>query len=194
MSKPVLNPSGSSRDLPPDHFEVLPPEGKGRGVQNQALSHLIAYLMDNVIKIPGMRRGIGINPILDLIPVLGDSAATVVQMFTIFEGARRGVPKIILARMGTNILLNGAVGMIPGVGEAFSWWYRPSSRNYQLLLKHAPQTGGSAVAPARTSSKDYLFVITLLAVLLVVMGFFIAVGFYVFVLAWHLLKQAFGIA
>ena len=187
MSKPVLGRSVSTNpQTPPDHFEVLPPEGKGRGEGHQAMSHLIAYLMDNVLKLPGMRKGIGINPFLDLIPVVGDGAATVIQMLTIFEGARRGVPKIVLGRMGMNILLNGAIGTLPVVGEAFSWWYRPSSRNYQLLLKHAPQDGGVAVAPRRSSAMDYVFVFGLLAVVLIVMGLFIALGFHILSALWHL--------
>ena len=188
MSKPVLGTGPTNPQTPPDHFEVLPPEGRGRSEGHHATAHLIAYLMDNVIKIPGMQKRIGINPLLDLIPLgFGDAAATIAQVLTILEGARRGVPKIILARMGTNILLNGMVGIVPGVGEAFSWWFRPSSRNYQLLLKHAPQDGGSVAAPRRTSGADYVFVFGLLAVVLIVMGVFIGLGFYVLSAIWHLL-------
>ena len=189
MSHPVTlsKSSVSAPGTPPDHFEVLPPgRGAGGGLQQQALSHLIAYLMDNVLKVPGLKKRIGVNPILDLIPGLGDGAATLIQMLTILEGARRGVPKIVLARMGTNVLLNGAIGILPGIGEAFSWWFRPSSRNYQLLLKHAPQDG-AAVQPRRTAAGDYLFVFGLLALVLVVMGVFIALGFYVLGAIWHLL-------
>ena len=173
----------------PEEFEVLPPERKNAAAPGQeALSHLIAYLMDNVIKIPGLQKRVGINPLLDLIPLgFGDAAATLAQMFTILEGGRRGVPKIVLARMALNILLNGAVGTVPLVGEAFSWWYRPSSRNYQLLLKHAPQSGGVAAPPRKTSFGDYAFVFGLLAVVLVVMGMFIALGFYILRAIWHAL-------
>ena len=190
MNQPVnLSKSGASAaGTPPDHFEVLPPErGAGGGLPQQALSHLIAYLMDNVIKIPGLSKRIGVNPLLDLIPGIGDGAATLVQMPTILEGARRGVPKVVLARMGTNVLLNGAMGIVPFVGEAFSWWFRPSSRNYQLLLRHAPQDG--TVQPRANHAGDYLFVFGLLAVVLVVMTIFIILGFYVlglvFVPLWH---------
>lgn len=191
-AKPVLTKSGSSASssgTSPDDFEVLPPEGKRHGLQQQAMSHLIAYLMDNVLKVPGLRKRIGVNPILDLIPGIGDSAATVIQMLTILEGARRGVPKIILARMGTNILVNGAVGMLPVIGEAFAWWFRPSSRNYQLLLKHAPQDGGAAGTVRKTSNGDYLFVFGLLALLLVIMGVFIAIGFMLFVGVFHYIQH-----
>ena len=188
-AKPVSTPN-----TPPDHFDVLPPEGRGGpgsvtgpgGGQQQAISHLIAYLMDNIIKVPGTKRGVGLNPILDLIPVFGDGAATIMQMLTIMEGARRGVPKIVLARMGANVLLNGAVGMLPGVGEAFAWWFRPSSRNYDLLVKHAPQAGGSVNAPVRPASAgNYLFVFGLLAVVLIVMVAFIFLGFLVLKALWN---------
>ena len=57
------------------------------------------------------------------------------------------MPKIVLARMALNVLLNGAMGMVPGVGEVFSFWFRPSSRNYNLLLKHAPQAGPASRRP-----------------------------------------------
>lgn len=188
MSKPVVGRSvPTNPQTPPDHFEVLPPEGRGRGEGHQAISHLLAYLMDNIIKVPGLQKRIGINPLLDLIPFgPGDALATIAQVVTILEGARRGVPKIILARMGTNILLNGLVGIIPGVGEAFSWWFRPSSRNYQLLLKHAPQDGTTPQV-RRHSSGDYLFVFGLLAIVLVVMGVFIALGFWLLTALWHFL-------
>ena len=190
-AQPVSKPPGPG--TPPDHFDVLPPEGRGQpgrgsqgSAQHQALSHLIAYLMDNILKVPGTKKGIGLNPILDLLPVFGDGAATIMQMLTIFEGARRGVPKIVLARMGANILLNGAVGTIPGVGEAFAWWFRPSSRNYQLLLQHAPQAGGAVTAPARRSTTgDFFFVFALLAVVLIVMGMFIFLGVLVLKALWH---------
>ncbi len=187
-AKPV-----STSKEPPDHFEVLPPEGRGQpnspvgpgGLRQQALSHLIAYLMDNIIKVPGTKKGIGLNPILDLLPVFGDGAATIMQMLTIMEAARRGVPKIVLARMSMNILLNGAIGILPGFGEAFAWWFRPSSRNYDLLVKHAPQAGGAVAAPRKASLGNYVFVFGLLAVVLVGMGAFIYLGFAVLRAVWH---------
>lgn len=188
MSTPVFAKTvPPSKDTPPDHFEVLPPEDKRRGLQNQALSHLIAYLMDNVVKVPGLGKRIGVNPFLDLIPVLGDGAATIVQMLTILEGARRGVPKIVLARMAMNILLAGAVDMFPPVGAPFAWWFRPSSRNYQLLTKHTPPGATAAPQPGRNHAGDYAFVFGLLALVLVVMGVFIAIGFYALAAVWHLL-------
>ena len=143
------------------------------------ISRLIAYVMDNLVKVPGTNARVGINPFLDLIPFVGDGAAMFISAATILEGARRGVPKIVLTRMGLNILLNGAVGTIPGVGEAFAFWFKPSSRNYQLLLQHSPAAG---VAPRKTTAREWAFVIGLVAALLIVLGALVGVGF--FVIAW----------
>ena len=192
---PFGKPSGSSAvQTPPADFEVLPPEGKagpgGRpgvpGSHEEIISRLIAYVMDNLIKIPGTKARVGVNPFLDLIPFVGDGAAMLVSAATIVEGARRGVPKVVLARMGLNILLNGVVGTIPAVGEAFAFWFKPSSRNYQLLVQHSPAAG----APVRrNTTRDWAFVIGLVAVLLVILGALIGVGFYVIAWIYHALTR-----
>ena len=202
MSVPPLSPKSGSAGWE-EPLEVLPPERRGGSnfgggpgpvdPRHQALSHLIAYLMDNVLKVPGTQKTrIGINPILDLIPGIGDAGATVIQALTIIEAARRKVPRIVLARMALNVLLNGAMGVLPGVGEVFAFWFRPSSRNYNLLLKHAPQDAPAGTQPAsRTHAGDWLFVIGLLAAVLVVMGFFIALGWYILVMLGHGLAHLF---
>ena len=173
---------------PPADFEVLPPERQGGtgvpGSKEEMISRLIAYVMDNLVKVPGTKARVGINPFLDLIPFVGDGAAMFISAATILEGARRGVPKIVLTRMGLNILLNGIVGTIPAVGEAFAFWFKPSSRNYQLLVQHSPAPG----APAhRTTAREWAFVIALVAGLLIVLGALIGVGFYVIGWLFHAL-------
>ena len=165
---PFGKKSGSSAvQTPPADFEVLPPEGKGGarpggsgapGSHEEVISRLIAYVMDNLVKIPGTKARVGVNPFLDLIPFVGDGAAMFISAATILEGARRGVPKVVLTRMGLNILLNGIVGTLPVVGEAFAFWFKPSSRNYQLLVQHSPAPGTAA---RRTTAREWAFVIGL---------------------------------
>ena len=190
---PLGKKSGSTAvQEPPANFEVLPPEGsRGAsarpgvpGSKEELISRLIAYVMDNLFKVPGTKARVGINPFLDLIPFVGDGAAMFISAATILEGARRGVPKVVLTRMGLNILLNGIVGTIPGVGEAFAFWFKPSSRNYQLLVQHSPAAGTPA---RRTTRRDWAFVIGLVALLLVVLGALVAVGFYLIAWLYHAL-------
>ena len=192
MSASPLSPKPGSAVQEP--LEVLPPERGGRGgpvtgdPRHQVLSQLIAYLMDNVLKVPGTQKmRVGLNPILDLIPGIGDAGATVIQALTIVEAARRKVPKIVLARMALNVLLNGAMGVIPGLGEVFAFWFRPSSRNYNLLLKHAPQDAPAGAQPSRNTAGEWVFVVGLLAGVLVVMGLFIGLGIHILAWLWHAL-------
>ena len=152
---------------------MLPPAGKGGVVSsNDATARLIAYVMDHLIKVPGTKATIGINPFLDLIPIFGDSAAVIISALTIFEGFRRKVPNVVLARMGLNVLLNGLIGVIPGVGEVFSFWFKPTSRNYQLLQQHSTPLG----AARKGTWQEWGFIIGLLAVVLIGLGLFLGLG------------------
>ena len=201
---PFGKKSGPAVETPAADFEVLPPECRGNagrgarpgatgptGAREEAISRLIAYLMDNLIKIPGTKKRIGINPILDLLPIFGDGAAMLISAGTILEGARRGVPKPVLVRMAMNILLNGIVGPIPGVGEVFAFWFRPSSRNYQLLTQHTPAPG----APQRKATRrEWFAVYGMVALLLIVLGAFIAIGFYIVAAIVHGLGHLFGLS
>lgn len=53
--------------------------------------------------------------------------------------ARLQVPQIVIARMGLNLLINGAVGAIPITGDLFSIWFRSHARNAELLRRAATQ-------------------------------------------------------
>lgn len=148
-------------------FEVLPPDRQGGP---GSLPRLIAHLMDNFLKVPGTKVRIGLNPFLELLPLVGDGAAMLITGTMIVEGARRGLPKMILARMASNTLLTGLVGTIPVVGEAFAWWFKPSQRNYHLLVEH------SRDGARKTTWKDTAFVFGLIALVLVLIGLFVGLG------------------
>lgn len=176
-------------ETPAVEVEVLPPE-RASGSSSDALPRLIALLLDNLIKLPGTKRRMGLNPILDFLPgfgEVGDAAATLVSSLTILEGARRGLPKVVLARMAGNVLLNGLVGTIPFMGAAFSFWFRPSQRNYDLLRLHTSST--LAAGRRRSTAGDWLFVTVLLLGVLLIAGLFIGVGFYV---SYQILKALVG--
>lgn len=153
-------------------FEVLPPEAP-TGKTAHSLPRLIAFLMDDLFRLPGTNRRLGLNPLLDLIPGIGDASAATISAVTLFAAMRYRVPKIVIARMGVNILLNAIIGVIPGVGEAFAFWFRPSRRNYELLKKHA----GSEIRPSTTGDKIFVFAIIALILLsfvaLIFVGLFV---------------------
>ena len=156
-------------------FELLPPESKAEGGA-QAVPRIIALLMDDLFRVPGTSRRFGLNPVLDLIPAIGDASAAVVSAITLFVAARNRVPKVVITRMGLNILINALIGIIPGVGEVFAFWFRPSHRNYELLKKHTPAVTGSG---SPSTKSDTVFVFAIIAVILSTFAVCVIAGLYV---------------
>ncbi|HSI12361.1 MAG TPA: DUF4112 domain-containing protein [Chthoniobacter sp.] len=168
-------------------FEVVGKEGPRQkpGVKGDApvdpFIALMARLMDDIFVIPGTSIRFGLDPIIGLLPAFGATASAGVSLVLIALSARRGVPKIILARMATNVLINAALDSVPVAGDALSIFFRSNARNYELLQKHA----GTARASTRT---DWLFlgalifgVIAVIAVMII--GTFTLMHFVVSALA-----------
>src|SRR6266496_4386382 len=100
-------------------WEVLPPEDRHRRKSVEPIFRWVALIMDRLIRIPGVKRRLGLNPILDLVPGFGDIATAVVSVSVLVYGIRRSIPKILLGRMALNVLINEVVGIIPIVGSVF---------------------------------------------------------------------------
>ena len=148
---------------------MIPPGGDPAKQQVEPLFRWIALLMDDLLRIPGTKFRIGIDPLIGLIPGIGDTGSAMVSALALIQAARSGVPKIILARMSVNILLNELIGVVPVLGDAFSFWFKSNARNYQLLKEHM-----GVRRKARAS--DWIFVIGVLValVLIVCAGLFIS--------------------
>ena len=89
--------------------------------------------MDDFLRVPGTKLRFGLYHIIGLLPGIGDVTSAIVSAVAFVHAARSGVPKILLARMAMNILINELVGIIPGLGDAFSFWFKSNVRNYELL-------------------------------------------------------------
>lgn len=104
-----------------------------------AIADIIAKVMDTTIRIPGTSWYIGLDPLLGLIPGIGDALANLIGTIILGLGTRLQLPRIVLARMSLNLLINGTVGAIPIVGDLFSVWFRSHARNAALLREAAMQ-------------------------------------------------------
>ncbi|NGZ98560.1 MAG: DUF4112 domain-containing protein [Nitrospira sp. WS110] len=102
-----------------------------------AIADIIAKVMDTTVRIPGTSWYIGLDPLLGLIPGIGDALANLIGTIILGLGTRLQVPRIVLARMSLNLLINGTVGAVPIVGDLFSVWFRSHSRNAALLREAA---------------------------------------------------------
>lgn len=151
-----------------------------RSEQSQLLfARFLADLLDQRFTIPGTDIRIGLDPLLDFIPGIGDVLANLAGSLILVIAARLNVPKIVLARMGLNVALNALIGAVPIVGAVFSIWFRSNAMNAALLERYA-------TAESRKADwNDWLFVMGVVAVV-----FLIAFGI-VAALVW-LLRAIFG--
>ena len=122
----------------------------------RAAADLLARILDTAIPIPGTNLRIGLDPLLGLLPGIGDALANLIGSTILMLAARLSVPKIVLMRMGVNILLNGAIGAIPVAGDAFSVWFQSNARNAVLLRRANTSTHRSA------RMSDWIFVVGIL--------------------------------
>jgi len=118
-------------------------------------------IFDSAFRIPGTEFRFGLDPIVGLIPGVGDLASPILSLLMIWHGVRLRVPKIVLARMVFNALIDGLAGVIPVAGDLFDFGWKATAWNLALLERHA--------MPGRpATSGDYLFVILCSGVIIVV--------------------------
>jgi Domain of unknown function (DUF4112) len=141
-----------------------------------ALARFLADLLDQRFTIPGTSIRFGLDPLLGLIPGIGDAVANLAGSAILLIAAQYRLPKIILLRMGLNVAFNALIGAIPIFGDVFSIWFRSNVRNARLLERYV-----SAGRQAPTAG-DWIFVLTvILGIVLLLIGTFV-------VLVW-LIKQ-----
>jgi hypothetical protein len=138
-------------------WEVLPSEDRHSRSSIEAVFRFVSLVMDRLIRIPGLKKRLGLNPIADLVPGFGDIAVALVSVSVIVYGIRRRVPKIVLGRMALNVLINEVIGLIPIIGSAFAFWFQANTRNYQLIRGHIE-------TPGRSTKGDKIFVSLILGV------------------------------
>jgi hypothetical protein len=104
----------------------------------------VTRLLDELVGVPGTPIKVGLDPVIGLIPVVGDAVAAGVGAWVIAEAARFGVPRLVLGRMVLNLLLDLGVGAIPIVGDLYDMFFRSNSRNLDLFRRHALDPDASA--------------------------------------------------
>ena len=113
----------------------------------------LAWLMDR--SIPIGRWSIGLDPLLGLIPGLGDLLSSCVSLAIVVRAAQAGISRAALMRMLVNIGLDSLVGMIPVLGDLFDFAFRANQRNLRIYEE--------SLAGLREPRRDWAFVALVLA-------------------------------
>ena len=102
----------------------------------------LAWLLDNSIPLPGGFR-IGLDPIIGLVPGIGDAVGALISVFILNEARQLGAPRSVLMRMSGNVLLETLIGSIPFAGDLFDAGFKANARNIALLERYQLDPGGS---------------------------------------------------
>jgi hypothetical protein len=93
-------------------------------------------LLERLFVIPGTNRQIGLDVILDLVPVVGDIAAAALGAYIVWEGRNLGMSKWQLSRMAGNVGFDWLLGLIPWVGAIPDFFFRSNTRNLKMIKQH----------------------------------------------------------
>jgi hypothetical protein len=145
------------------------------------LAKFLAELLDQRFTIPGTSIRIGLDPIISLIPGIGDLIANLTGSVILVIAAQLGIPKVVLVRMGINIAMNTIIGAIPIFGDIISIWFRSNVRNVELLQRSLRR------GTKRATVNDWLFVIALIVGLLVLLVGIVFAAVWLFKQLWNVL-------
>ncbi len=93
-------------------------------------------LLEGLFTIPGTNRKIGLDVILDLIPVGGDAIGAAMGAWMVWEARNLGMSKTAMARMFGNVGVDFLLGLIPVVGAIPDFLFRSNTRNLKIIKRH----------------------------------------------------------
>lgn len=125
----------------------------------------LARLWDSAIRIPGTRVRVGLDPLVGLVPGLGDAAGALVAAYIVLEAVRFDVPGATLLRMLANVAIDALVGTVPVLGDIFDVAWRANLKNVALIEHHLADPHG-----ARRASRVWIVVVIAVLVLLALLG------------------------
>lgn len=92
-----------------------------------------AVLLDSRFTIPGTNISFGIDPVIGLIPGIGDWLGGAASLYFLVHGVILGARVTVILRMLLNILLDIIIGAIPVLGEIFDVGWKANLKNARLL-------------------------------------------------------------
>ena len=122
-------------DVPPDDR----PRSFGLGTDPQSVRQRVEALeklMERMFVIPGINKPVGLDVILDLVPVAGSTAGAMLGTYMAWEARNLGMSKAQVARMAGNIGVDWLLGLIPWVGAIPDLFFRSNSRNLKIIKRH----------------------------------------------------------
>ena len=113
-------------------------------------------IMERMVVIPGLNRPVGLDVILDLVPVAGSTVGAILGAYMTWEARNLGMSKWAMARMAGNVGVDWLLGLIPWVGAIPDFFFRSNSRNLRIVKRHLDKhhPGGATVSGTAAPLQD----------------------------------------
>jgi hypothetical protein len=110
----------------------------GPGVPDRRVqgARALARLLDEAVRVPGTGIRVGLDPVLGLVPGLGDVVGGALSGYVVLLAARLGAPKAVLLRMLVNVGIDSLLGAVPVLGDLFDVGWKANTRNLALLEEY----------------------------------------------------------
>jgi hypothetical protein len=114
-----------------------PRSGMGRDPASvrRRIEHM-EHLLEGLVTVPVLNRKVGLDVILDVLPVAGDAIAAAMGAWIVWEARNLGMSRWQMARMAGNVGVDFLLGAIPWVGAIPDFFFRSNSRNLKIIKRH----------------------------------------------------------
>lgn len=112
-------------------------------------------IMERLFVIPGTKKAVGLDVILDLVPIAGSTAGAVLGAYMTWEARNLGMTKWQMTRMAGNVGVDWLLGLIPWVGAIPDFFFQSNTRNLRIIKRHLDKhhpAGATVNAEATRSS------------------------------------------
>ena len=127
---PPADSGPPARSDRPDHRAVL------------RRARAIADLFDRRFRVPGTGWRFGLDPIIGLLPVAGDTLTALVSLYVVFEAVRLRLGAGVVLRMLGNVVIDWLLGLVPLVDVVLDTAFKANVRNARLLEDALRERGG----------------------------------------------------
>lgn len=128
------------------NFERMPGIGRDPAAVRRRVE-IMEGMLERMFVIPGINMPVGLDVLLDLIPVVGPTVGAVLGSWLAWEARNLGMSKWQMARMFGNVGVDFLLGAIPWVGAIPDFFFRSNSRNLRIIKRHLDRhhPGGATI-------------------------------------------------
>lgn len=110
--------------------------GQGSPIAELNWVESVAIALDSKFTLPGTKIRFGLDPVIGLIPLLGNFSTMLISFLLVFVMARYPVSRKVVLLMVLNVLADAIIGSIPILGNIFDFGFKANIRNVSLLKSH----------------------------------------------------------